>query len=151
MTWISITQMGNHQLFACIIRIICKMCGVLITRNNKNTRSGHEQIVLYTEVPTPFYFISGASENSGFDRSIQSFESGKDEKLIPYIEDTFPLKAESRVIDLHTWLSEHVVPGSGYVTTQDIHKSIETKGLAFSRNNVYNENKNYLTLCIVKL
>ena len=131
----------NRQLFDWMNALIYKTYGVLIARNNKNTRSGREQVALYTEIPSPFHFITGAYEKYGFDRNIQSFEHGKDMRLMSYVEDTFPKKSESRVIDLDTWLSEHIVPGSGYITSQDIHKTIESKGLAFSRNDIYNKIK----------
>ena len=85
--------------------------------------------------------IPESVEKFGFDRNIQSFESGKDMKLMSYVEDTFPQKSESRVVDIDTWLSEHVVSGSGYITSHEIHKTIQSKGLGFSRNDVYNKIK----------
>ena len=129
-------EWDNQRLFAWTNCITDKTYGVHVALENKNTRCGRDNIVLFTEVPTPFHFIPNAYETFGFSREISTFESGKNTDLLHYLDDTITCKPKKTVVDLDTWLSENVIPGNGYITSQEIHKIIESKGLGYSRDNV---------------
>ena len=78
-------------------------------------------MVLYSEVATPFHFIPNAYETFGFKREIETFEAEQQKNLQEYIDIMFPNKPIKTIVDLNTWLTEHIVPGSGCATSEDIY------------------------------
>ena len=98
-------------------------------------------MVLYSKVATPFHFIPNAYETFGFKREIETFEAEQQKNLQEYIDIMFPNKPIKTIVDLNTWLTEHIVPGSGSATSKEIYDSLLCSGLQHTRNEVYDKIK----------
>jgi hypothetical protein len=98
-------------------------------------------LVLYSEVATPFHFIPNAYESFGFTCDIETFEAEQQTNLQGYIDTMFPSKPIKTVVDIDTWLTDHVVIGSGCATSKDIYDSLLCSGMQYTRNEVYDKIK----------
>ena len=98
-------------------------------------------MVLYREVATLFYFITNSYKSFGFKCGIETFEAEQQTNLQGYIDTMFPSKPIKTVVDIDTWLTNHVVAGSGCATSKDIYDSLLCSGLQYTRNEVYDKIK----------
>ena len=134
-------EWSNHKMLSWVNYILNKTYGIKLALGNQKTQPGRECLVLYSEVATPFHFIPNAYESFGFKRDIDTFEAEQQTNLTKYIDIMFPSKVNKTVVDLNTWLTEHIVAGSGCATSKDIYDLLLCSGLQFTRNEVYDRIK----------
>lgn len=134
-------EWSNHNMLSWVNYVLNKTYGIHIALANQKTRIGRECLVLYSEVATPFHFIPNAYESFGFTRDIETFEAEQQTNLQGYIDTMFPSQPIKTVVDIDTWLTNHVVAGSGCATSKDIYDSLLCSGLQYTRNEVYDKIK----------
>ena len=89
------------------------------------------------QIATPFHFIPNAYETFGFKREIETFEAEQQTNLQEYIDTMFQSKDMKTIVDIDTWLTDHVIAGSGCATSKDIYDSLLCSSLQYTHNEVY--------------